>query len=201
MGAITNKNIITDLEDLSIYSFDKCLKGNLLYLIDGYNKEPLEASEEINKAWEKLYNDYCGITKNNAAINVYLLACEINSIQNKITIVSILLNQALKHLDKSDLKEIIKEILNWGYVIDSSKDIESEVKKVVDVLNNTRTKLLRKEKEYEELTKGAEKQISLIEQKVKLHNILKIDINTKETSVLEWLAYWKEVESISKQKK
>ena len=201
MGAITNKNIITDLEDLSIYNFDKCLKGNLLYLIDGYNKETLEVSKEIHKAWEKLYNDYCAITKNNAAINVYLLACEINYIQNKITIVSILLNQALKHVDRQDLKEISKEIGKWGYSLDLSKNLEEEAKRVVEVLNNTRTKLKRKENEYEELTKGQEKQISLIEQKVKLHNILKIDINTKETSVLEWLAYWKEVESISKQKK
>lgn len=201
MATITDKNIITDLEDLSIYNFDKCLNGEIRYLFEGYKKEDFEITKELNFAWEKLYNQYCSITKNNNAINIYMLACEINYIQNKLKIVPVLLDQALKCFDKQDLRDILKEVSKWGYAIDGNKNLIDEIKKVANVLNNTKTKLLRKENEYKELTKDNENSLSLIQQKVKLHNILKIDIDLKKTNVLEWLAYWKEVEIISKIKK
>lgn len=201
MATISDKNIITELEDLSIYNFDKCLGGNIRYLLNEYDKQDFEITQQLKEVWVKLYNEYCSITKNQNAINTYILACEINYIKNKLIHVPVLLDQTLKCFDKQDLKDVIKEISKWGFTIDGNKDLIIEVEKVANVLNNTKTKLLRKENEYKEITKKSEKALSIIQQKVKLHNILKIDVDLKKTNVLEWLAYWEEVEIISKQNK
>ena len=201
MGVITDQQItiIDSLEDLSIWAFDKCLNGELQYLI--INHKEGEIPDEVTKKWHELYNKFCELTKNTSSLKLYLLACELNHLEAKFKFVPVLLKQLLKLESKELFQEYCKELSAWGFPIDQRKPLVDEIEKITNVLQNVRTKYNRKLSEYEELNNKKVDVLSIYDQKVKLERILKISIDVKKANVLEWLAYWKEVESIVKNNK
>lgn len=194
--------IITELEDLSVYAFDKCIRGDLSHLIKEGVLPKDDQGKSLKKAWEKLYNEYCKVSDNTSAISYYLLACEINYIKTKLKIVPVLVSQASGIKNKEILNDYLKELSAWGYPVDEKKDFEEELKEIIRILNNVRTRYKRKLLEFEEVKEKKGEDVSIYTQKVKLERVLNLSIDIRKVNVLEWLAYWKEAENeLKKQQK
>jgi len=193
--------LITSLEDLSIYRFDKIINGDLRYLSRSANLGSLSVGQIYEQAWEKLYNEYVKLTKNNTTLRIYLLIGEINYLTLRYKIVPSLIDTVLSATDEKIFEGCIDEIEMWGFLINKDNPLEDELEKVVKALNNSLTKIKRKKAEYDDLTKKKEVELTIFQQKTKLERILGININVKICSVIEWLAYIDEAKLIMKSKK
>lgn len=193
---IKNTNIYTDLEVFPIYNFYKCLSGNLEYI---YEERKGEVTEEIEGLWAKLYDEYFELISNNEHQQYFRLVLEIEWLRNRLTYAPILINQLLK-TPENDRKEVIDELKKWRLPIKTENDIP----KCLDILNNSKTKIKRKEDELNELnnknSKLKDNGISLEEQSVKLQRRLGVTPDIFKDSVIKWLAYWKELKELSNKK-
>ena len=192
------------LDELSIYRFDKIISGDLRYLSKKDDITYVKISDVYNDVWKDLYNQYAEKTKNNTTVRSYLLIGEINYLSLKLYIVPTLIDVVLSPTTKNQFLHTVNEIRNWGFPIDNDENLAERFKKISESLKNSKTKLKRKKAEYKELTKENENRLSIIQQKVKLERALGVSIDVNKTSVIEWLAYWDEMESmiqISKNKK
>lgn len=193
---IKHTNVYTDLEVFPVYNFFKCLGGNLEYI---YKDREGEINNNITKLWGKLYNKYFTLTSNSEHQQYFRLVLEIEWLKNRLFYVPVLINQLLK-TPKNNRKEIIQEIKKWRVTFNSEKDID----KCLNLLNNSKTKLKRKESELEELNKKNSKlkdsNISLEKQSVKLQRRLGVTPDIFKDSVIKWLAYWDELKELSDKK-
>jgi len=194
---IEHTDIYTDLDLLPIYNFDKCINGELKYL---YTSKKGEISDELTEQWEILYNKYCELTANSETSRYYRLIGEIKSLENRLIYYPVLLNNLLK-TPKKDIEPILEELRLWKLPINTNKDIEKEIERVLTALNNSKTKLTRKKNELEDLKKHNEQiksvNISLQGQSVKIHKLLGVKPNIFEDSVTTWLAYWNEIKNLN----
>lgn len=186
--------IYTDLDEIPIYNFTKCVGGDLKFM---YQSKRGKINDFIDEKWQIIYNDYCELTTSSKTLRYYRLIGEIEYLRKRDKIAPILINLLLK-IPKNDRKGVIKELKEWGLRIYEDKDLEQEIKKALKILNNSKNKLNRKLDELNEIKDKPTEGLSLSAQKAKLHKLLGIDVNVMTTSVLEWLAYWKEVEQLSK---
>lgn len=191
---IEHTDIYTDLDILPIYNFDKCMNGELKYL---FPSKKGVINKDVEQLWEKMYNAYCLLTVNNESLTYYRLIGEIAWLEKRLIFVPILLNLLLKTPNK-DKSQILKELSAWKFSINEVNPLESEIELVITALNNSKTKLKRKIDEYKDIKEKPKDGVSLAVQKAKLHRLLNIDVNTRITSVTEWLAYWGEVKLLSK---
>lgn len=183
-----------DLETMPIYNFYKCSKGEMRYI---YHNRKGGTTEEIVKVWDEMYNKYHELTATSENVNYYNLIIEAKWLERRLIYAPLLIELALKTPQK-DREKIYKELRGWKLFIKSEKDIE----KALTILNNSRTKLKRKELEIEEHIKRNEKLksvgMSLEKQAVKLQRRLGVTPNIFKDSVLKWLAYFEELEQLSK---
>lgn len=184
-----------DLETMPIYNFYKCSKWEMRYI---YHNRKGETTEEIVKVWDEMYNKYHELTATSENVNYYNLIIEAKWLERRLIYAPLLIELALKTPQK-DREKIYKELRGWKLFIKSEKDIE----KALTILNNSRTKLKRKELEIEEHIKRNEKLksvgMSLEKQAVKLQRRLGVTPNIFKDSVLKWLAYFEELEQLSKE--
>lgn len=188
--------VITDLEDISIYALDKCFKGDLRYLIRGYEFGDVELPEDINEVWNELYNKWSELTINQDSILSYTLLLEINYLEQSLAICPILLREIIKPKPKKVKTEFYKELSAWGFPVSQKKPLDEEVERVTRMFRARKSKLDLKKSEYEE-EKQESKPMSLIKQKVKMQRALKFDIDIKKTSAIEWLAYIDELKEMA----
>lgn len=193
---VEHQDIYTDLDELPIYNFTKCANGELKFM---YHGRKGKITNHIKSKWEELYNNYCELTNTNKTLRYYRLIGEIEYLRKRDHIAPILINLLLK-TPTNNRKNIINELKEWGLKIYEDKDIEQQVKRALKILNNSKNKLNRKLEELDDIKEKPTENISLSVQKAKLHKLLGIDVNVVTTSVLEWLAYWKEVEQLSNKK-
>lgn len=193
---IKHANVYTDLETFPIYNFYKCLGGNLDYI---YKERNGDITNEITKLWSNLYEEYFKLISNNEHQQYFRLILEIEWLKNRLFYVPVLINQLLK-TPLNDREPIVSEIKKWRIPFKTEKDIE----KCLTILNNSKTKLKRKEIELEELNKSNNKlkdsSISLEKQSVKLQRRLGVTPDIFKDSVIKWLAYWDELKELSDKK-
>lgn len=193
---IKHTNIYTSLEVFPIYNFYKCLSGNLEYI---YKSREGDLTKEIDKLWSKLYDEYFKLISNSEHQQYFRLILEIEWLKNRLVYAPVLLNLLLK-TPKKDREDIQKELKRWRLPFKTEKDIE----KCLTVLNNSKTKLKRKQTELEELnnknSKLKDNSISLEKQSVKLQRRLGVTPNIFKDSVMKWLAYWDELKELSDKK-
>lgn len=203
MGFRKRKNIelYESLEDLSIYRFDKIINGDLRYLAKEDHVAKIKIDDCYKEVWKKLYNEYASKTKNNTTVRIYLLIGEINYLSLRRYIVPSLVDVILSATNVDVFNVAVDEVCSWGFSINKNKPIGEEIEKVLKAINNSGNKIKRKKAELEGLTEGKKNSLSLIQQKVKLENILKLSIDIRKTSVIEWLTYWEEVELMTSKKK
>ena len=193
--ATKHKNFYTNLDTIPIYNFIKCTEGKLHFM---YEEKKGVVNKKITDKWEELYNQYCELTNTNETLRYYRLIGEIEWLKNRDKIAPILIQKLLKSPLNECINEI-KELKEWGLSINVKKDLEKEIQRCIKILNNSKNKLNRKLEEFEQMKDKPREGMSLQSQKAKLHRLLNIDVNIMTASVLEWLAYWKEVEQLSKE--
>lgn len=190
---VSTKSIYTDLDDLPIYNFMKCVKGELKYM---YEDRRGKVTRKIRTKWDKLYNKYCELTYTNETLNYYKLVGEIDYLVNRERICKILIGSILKTPLK-DCLPLINELSEWGLPIDIKNNLKEEINRCILMLNNSKNTIERKTNELELIKNKPVEEISLQAQKAKLHRLLSINVDLKSTSVTEWLAYWEEVKHLS----
>jgi len=205
MGIIKSKNIslYNSLDDISIYRFDKALHGDLRYLSKKKDIEKVEVDNYFQDAWSDLINKYSILTKNNSTIRIYLLIGEISYLESRNAVVPSLIQNVIMSKDKYITEESIKHLSKWGFSINTEKNLNDELKKIVTAINNSNTKVKRKISEYKDLTRDSGEKLSLIQQKTKLEINLSLSypINLKKTSVTGWISYWEQLELLTSQKR
>ena len=190
---VSTKSIYTDLDDLPIYNFMKCVKGELKYM---HEERRGKVTRKLRKKWDKLYNKYCELTYTNETLNYYKLVGEIDYLVNRERICKILISSILKTPLK-DCLPLINELSEWGLSINIKNNLKEEINRCILILNNSKNKIERKTNELELIKNKPVEEISLQAQKAKLHRLLSINVDLKSTSVTEWLAYWEEVKHLS----
>lgn len=193
---IKHADIYRNLEVFPIYNFYKCLSGNLEYI---YKSREGNITTELVDLWEKLYNEYFKLISNNEHQQYFRLVLEIEWLKNRLFFAPVLLNLMLK-TPLDDKKIVITELKKWRLPIKDEKDID----KCLTILNNSKTKLKRKEEELKELNEKNSKlkdaNISLEKQSVKLQRRLGVTPDIFKDSVVKWLAYWDELKELSDKK-
>lgn len=191
-----HENIYTNLEVLPIYNFYKCLSGAMEYI---YIDRKGEVTEEILSIWDGLYDEYFKLISNSEHQNYFRLILEVEWLKNRLIYAPILINIVLK-TPENDRKVINDELRRWRLPINTVNDIP----KCLEILNNSKTKIKRKEEEIEDLnaknSKLKENSISLEKQSVKLQRRLGVTPDIFKDSVIKWLAYWDELKEISSKK-
>lgn len=191
-----HENIYTNLEVFPIYNFYKCLSGTMEYI---YIDRKGEVTEEILSIWDNLYDEYFKLISNSEHQNYFRLILEVEWLKNRLIYAPILINIVLK-TPENDRKVINDELRRWRLPINTVNDIP----KCLEILNNSKTKIKRKEEEIESLnaknSKLKENSISLEKQSVKLQRRLGVTPDIFKDSVIKWLAYWDELKEISSKK-
>ncbi len=192
--------------DLPIYNFDKVLTtGNNLWLLrdyDGYKELKID-DEKAKKRWSKIYDEYCKITKDNKSLTYYRLIQEVGYLNMRKIIVGTILEQIVfRTKNEAVLDLFIKELQGWRFYINRSKDITSEIEKMYRQLRASGNKIKLIEDELKRLRESGGESISLVKQNVKLIQALdRNSIDTKQTTVEEWVAMLDEVKEITNSRK
>jgi hypothetical protein len=192
---INTATFYDDLETMPIYNFYKCHEGDLRYI---YVSRRGDITEEITSVWDGMFNKYHELTSTSENISYYNLIIEAKWLERRLVYAPLLIELALK-TPPNDREKIYKELKGWKIFIKDEKDIE----KAFTILSNSETKLKRKQDEIEEYIKRNEKLksvgISLEKQAVKLQRRLGVTPDIFKDSVLKWLAYFEELEQLSKE--
>ena len=196
MAIEQHRDLITELEDISIYALDKCMKGDLRYMLRGYEFGEVEVPENIEEAWNELYNKWMELTATQDSVLSYSLLLEINFLEQSLAFAPILLREIIKPKPKKIKLEFYKELSAWGFPMSPKKPLEDEVERITRMFRARKSKLDLKKAEYEEESKES-KPMSLISQKVKMERALKINIDVKKTSAIEWIAYIDELKEMA----
>jgi len=181
-----------DLDVIPIYNFDKCLKGKLEYM---YLSKDGEITEEIQRQYDTLYNEFCLLTSGQETVNYYNILIDVNWLKARQKIVPMLLELYLKTPPKS--RDALKKSLSlWKIKVNNENDIKRALK-VLELSNN---KIKIKELELEEIKKAVNKEESktLIQQSVFIHKNLGVKPDIYKDSVLHWLAYFDELQKLKK---
>jgi hypothetical protein len=190
---VNKKNkLYQDLDELPIYNFHKCFKGELKFL---YSDRIIANENEASETWEKLYNKYCELTFSNTSLRYYRLIGEIELLKNKQIFVPVLLDLLLK-TPKEDTVDIYEELKKFGVRLNKNQDISKQIERGLKNIKGSENKLNRKVDELDRINNKPVVSLTLQEQKAKLHKILGFAIDLHNTSVSEWLAYWEEVKNI-----
>ena len=179
----SNTYVYTDLDELPIYNFYKCIDGKLNYL---YKNKVGEITKDIVKIWEDLYNNYCEIDNNGSRQKKYRLIGEIKELELRKDIAPILFNMLLKEdFDKS----IIDVLSSFKLKIDVSKQLIPQVEKHLKTLNNSTNKIKRKELELKRLSEGKKEEVNINELAIIIERNIGVKTNIFTDSVKKWLAY------------
>lgn len=183
-----------NLRDFPIFNFDMCMKGELNYI---YQSRKGEVTEDIKSLWDDLYNEYFQLTSNSEHQQYFRLVLEVRWLKNRLIYAPILIDLAFKTPEK-ERKLVFDELKKWKLNIKTEKDLE----KAAAILNNSKTKIKRKESELQELNEKNEKlstnKISLESQAVKIYKRIGLKPDIFKDSVLTWLAYWDEIKELNK---
>ena len=189
-----NTRFYTNLEEIPIYNFYNCYKGNLNYI---FLSKKGEVTKDIEAVWDDMLNKYHEITATYENINFYNLVLQVKWLENRLIYAPILLNLASKTPEK-ERENLFKELRGWKLPIKTLKDVE----KCLTILNNSKNKINRKLDEIEEHRNKNEKlkstEISLQKQAIRINRNLGVKPNIFEDSVITWISYFQEIEDLSK---
>lgn len=189
-----NRYVYEDIDEIPVYNFFKCCEGKLKYM---YNDRKGEVCKEVEDSFKLMYDKYCELTVSNKTLKYYRILGEVDYIEKKLNIVPVLVNLLIKTPKERSL-EIVKELKNWGFKVNINLPLKTQLESITQRLNNTKTKLNRKNDELKEFNNADREVISLPKQVVKLKTILKgVTIDINKDSISTWVAYWDEVESIN----
>ena len=193
---VKTRRFYETLEEMPIYNFYKCYKGDLKYILLDRSQE---VKEDVKEVWKELLDKYHELTLNNETLNFYTLVLEVKFLENRDLYAPILLNLAIKTPEK-ERKELFDELRKWKLPIKTLKDVD----KCLKVLNNSKNKLNRKLEEIEDYKSKngnlTTKEVSLQKQAIKIQKALGIKPDIFKDSVVTWISYFDEIKELSAKK-
>lgn len=181
----------TDLGEMPIYNFDKCMSGNLNFM---YKSKEGEITEELKEVYTKLFNEWCELTYNNEILGIYSKIIQIEYLKTRLKIVPLLIDVLLK-TPKGDQKELFITLRKWKMNIYEEKDI----KKCYIQLKAAKTKLSILKDELKELTNKNDVDVkqTIQRQSIVISKQLGVKVDIYKDSVLHWHGYFQELQKLS----
>lgn len=185
--------LYTTTEDIPIFNFDKILTtNNYAYLVEGWNyRDEVEVPEEAPQMWNDIYNEYCSKTENNEASIFYALVVELDYLETRFNIVVTLIESLSEH----NKEAFGRELNAWGFKFNIKGNILDQIENLKRQLRAAKQKIDIRRNRLESM-KSEEVGTSLIKQNIKLKRITGLDIDTKKTTVDEWIELHKEAKEI-----
>ena len=189
--------LYTTTEDIPIFNFDKILTtNNYAYLVEGWDyRKEIIVPETASKNWNEIYNEYCSKTENNEALIYYALVTELDYLETRFNIVVTLIESLSDHNKES----FGRELNAWGFMFNIHGKIEDQIEALQRQLRAAKQKIDIRRNRLETMQTD-EAPTSLIKQNIKLKRITGLDIDTKKTTVDEWIELHKEAKEIVQQK-
>lgn len=192
--------VYTSCDEIKKWNFDKISETkDFKYLIAGSEfGRKTEAPEDAEIIWDEILEEYALKTKNNKALLYFEMLADISDMDNRAYFAEILLTELNNryHSMRAEIRnEYLKELRAIRFYINESKPLRAEIERLIRQLKTVQTKLQAKIKEaedFEEKNFGGEG-ISTSQIKIKIQKALKVNIDTKQTTLSEWLDWINEV--------
>ncbi len=180
--------------EISIWAFFELLQTNdLSLLLKPKSREIKESDkEELSKAYFNLFDEYVELSEDRHIIDMLQERGKLNQLKLEVTAIGLMLEHIIQGYEIETYVKILKA--NHRIKFDLNGDFKEEVEKVIQWVKVKQMDIDFIEKE---LNKQTDKKKQTIEtQSVVLSNIYGLRIDTKNTTVTEWLAYVKQAKDI-----
>ena len=160
--------------------------------------------KDLNEIMTIFFGYYIELSKNNSIINRFSIIYEIMRNETKYNTMTILLKIVYNYNPKLDIEvlgKLIEQIEKWGYKIDKTKSIFSQIENISIRLQNIKTKIeLLKSNLKEEDDKTV---VTIESQILTVERILELGykINKNKITVLEWIEYQMQAKEINERNK
>lgn len=188
--------LYTNCGELPKWNFDKIEETkDLKYLVQlsEYGKK-CKAPENAEEIWENIREEYALKTQNDKITLYFNLLAEISGMENRIYFAKLILQQLATRgntMTEAMRKEYINELRALRFYLNESKPFKEEVERLIRQLKTVSTKLEAKTKEAKEFEeknfKGGETNTTQL--KIRIQRALRVEIDLKKTTVLEWLEW------------
>lgn len=193
------KDYYLDLGEIPIYNFDKCISGELQYmLVNRCDRKNFVICDDIQSAYDKMYNEWCLLTSNNEILSVYNKILKLNYLMTRANIVPLLLKMLLQ-TPKQDSKDIYKSLRKLNINIYSEEDVEKALKQIE--ASRTKINILNDQIEEDVSKFKVDVRQSIQEQSIIISRNLNLKADIYKDSVLHWLGYFKELEKVKRKGK
>jgi len=203
------KPTYNNCKSIPMYNFYEILESNeYKWLLKDFNEDSgvILSEKELNvlkELFQTIFNEYIELKKDNKVIKVLKQRAIIANLENRMFWGATL----LKLFINNPTKETAESLHSWKFKIDITKKLDLEVESVTRQLKSLRTQINMAISTYEEMTKKdknkKEEKLNIEKQAINVAKglDLKYPINTKETTMLQWLAYCENLEYIVKENK
>lgn len=161
----------------------------LIYGYNGFNKD-ISTTKELEGAYDSIIEEYEAITRNQSTEDYYDLLIDISKAQQRIDIVSVLLDSLAKRplKTKETLKEFVEELNHWRFYINLNNPIKEELEKMLRQLKAAQSKLNLMVKEKKDIEKGLKKdKMPIRKLKQRVENVHNRTFDFKVMTVSEWI--------------
>jgi len=183
----TSVKIYATCEEMPLWNFHKYYETNdLKYFTE--NLLEIEGLELVKKTF---LEEYYSLSKNEKVSNKLAVADKIMILANKFESVNFII-WSIKNfetaLGRDALMELVSDLQKWNYNIKSDRNLIDQVNAIESRLEGIKTKIRLLESEIEE--EQEEKETSSLESQIlSVTRVLNLPykIDSKKTSVLEWI--------------
>ena len=163
---------------------------------------PEEELNALKELFQTLFNEYIELKKDTKVLKTLKQRAIIANLENRMFWGATL----LKLFIQNPTEETAESLRSWKFKIDTTKPLDLEVESVTKQLKSLRTKINMEVSAYEKMVENKSKSKEKLNIEKQAINVakgldLKYPINTKETTMVQWLAYCENLEYIIKENK
>lgn len=186
--------ISRNCDEITAHHFFKLREsGDLQWLYpkyDGWEDITKKLPENAKEYADDIADEYSKLIKNNTTLQYMDCIDDVETAATRIYGVAIMLDAIRlrwKFMSKEIRNQYIEKLKFWNFLLNPSKPLKDELKRLHRQLRAAKTKLKRLEKERSNIEDGLKQEgVDIVKFKVTVQNILKRDINLKKISIKEW---------------
>lgn len=201
------KHTYKNCKTIPMYNFYEILAtNNYKWVLMNYNdNSDVDISEKENNRlkliFQDIFNEYLELKKDEKVLKTLKQRAIIANLENRffwgVTLSKLYL--------KNKSKETLESLKSWKFKVNESDDLNSIFDSLNKQLKALRTKINLEKSTFNKLTKdnNVKKDFNIEKQAINVAKglDLKYPINTKETTMLQWIAYCENLEHIIKENK
>lgn len=191
-------NYFISTKEMPLFNYIKFLdSGDLVWFSDYYSQKikifkPKE--KLLNESMMKIYGQILEFTEDFEIIEKFQMSHKLMKMQTRYNAVLILLKTFSmydKNIDRKIFDELFEQFSKWGYKINFNNDIFLEIEKIQKRLKALYSEIESLTIKLKEKNKSEKVEIEEIILNTELTLELKYKIDTKTTTLHEWLIYQK----------